>query len=53
MLKLLKELDVPPRQVLIEAKLIELDLNDTLDLGVQWDWLSLDQGKALGKAYHM
>jgi general secretion pathway protein D len=33
-LKLLKQLDVPPRQVLIEAKIYEVDLNDQFSSGV-------------------
>ena len=32
----LKELDVPPRQVLIEATVVELTLNDELEYGFEW-----------------
>ena len=35
-LSLLKELDVPPRQVLIEATVVELTLTDELQYGLQW-----------------
>ena len=34
--KLLEELDVPPRQVLIEAKILEVALDDTETLGINW-----------------
>lgn len=32
----LKRLDLPPTQVLIEATIVEVTLNDTLNYGVQW-----------------
>lgn len=35
-LKILKELDVPPRQILLEAKIYEVDLNSGLSAGLQW-----------------
>jgi general secretion pathway protein D len=35
-LKLLKQLDVPPRQILLEAKIYEVDLTDNLSSGVQY-----------------
>ena len=35
-LKLLKKLDVPPRQVLIEATIAELSLMDELQYGLEW-----------------
>ena len=35
-LSLLKELDVPPRQVLIEATIAELTLKDELKYGIEW-----------------
>jgi type II secretory pathway component GspD/PulD (secretin) len=34
--KLLEELDVPPRQVLIEAKILEVALDDSERLGINW-----------------
>jgi type II secretory pathway component GspD/PulD (secretin) len=34
--KLLEELDVPPRQVLIEAKILEVSLDDTERFGINW-----------------
>ena len=34
--KLLEELDVPPRQVLIEAKILEVVLDDTERFGINW-----------------
>jgi type IV pilus secretin PilQ/predicted competence protein len=39
------QLDVRPKQVLIEAKLVEVDLDNSLDYGIQWNYLSQDQGK--------
>lgn len=35
-LRLLKELDQPPKQVLIEATILELSLQDELKLGLEW-----------------
>ena len=32
----IRRLDMPPRQVLIEATIAEVSLNDTLDYGVRW-----------------
>ena len=34
--KLLEELDVPPKQVLIEAKILEVTLDDTERFGINW-----------------
>ena len=34
--RLLEELDVPPRQVLIEAKILEIALDDSERLGINW-----------------
>src|SRR5579883_753151 len=36
-LKILKELDVPPRQILLEAKIYEVDLSDNIATGLQWN----------------
>lgn len=36
----LRKLDVAPRQVLIEAAITEVSLNDDLRYGVQWNYLS-------------
>ncbi|WCM28037.1 type II secretion system secretin GspD [Sphingomonas sp. QA11] len=36
----LRKLDVPPLQVMIEAAITEVTLNDTLRYGVQWNWLT-------------
>jgi general secretion pathway protein D len=36
-LKILKELDVPPRQILLEAKIYEVDLNSGFAAGLQWN----------------
>jgi type IV pilus assembly protein PilQ len=47
--RLIAQLDVRPKQVLIEAKLVEVTLSNGLDYGIQWDYFSVDQGKAFGK----
>lgn len=49
-LKLLKELDVPPRQILLEAKIYEVDLTDQFSSGVQYllQNVSGNQRKLLG-----
>ncbi len=36
--RLIAQLDQKPKQVLIEAKLIEVQLNKALNLGIQWDY---------------
>jgi type II secretory pathway component GspD/PulD (secretin) len=35
--KLVKEADVPPRQIAIEAKIVEIDQSKMQDLGLDWD----------------
>lgn len=35
--QVLKKVDVPPRQVLIEAKILEVQLTDDMALGVDWN----------------
>ena len=57
-LKLLKELDIPPRQVLIEAKIYEVDLSGAWQAGVSAtfqrlnskDGLGLDTRKLVGRS---
>ncbi|MBI3300026.1 MAG: AMIN domain-containing protein [Elusimicrobia bacterium] len=46
--RLLSELDIRPQQVLIEAKLVEVQLTKDLSLGIQWDYLSTDQSRMFG-----
>lgn len=43
--RLIATLDARPKQVLIEAKLIEVNLSDSLNYGIQWDYLSVDSAK--------
>lgn len=38
----LRKLDIVPLQVMIEAAITEVTLNDTLRYGVQWSWLTGD-----------
>ncbi|MBI5241934.1 MAG: type IV pilus secretin PilQ [Elusimicrobia bacterium] len=47
--RLIAQLDVRPKQVLIEAKLVEVTLTNGLDYGIQWDYFQLDRGRALKK----
>ncbi|MBI4346846.1 MAG: AMIN domain-containing protein, partial [Elusimicrobia bacterium] len=47
--RLLAELDTRPRQVLIEAKLVEVKLTKDLAMGVQWDYFQVDPGNMGGK----
>ena len=47
--RLIAQLDVRPKQVLIEAKLVEVGLNNSLSAGIQWSYYSADQGNAFGK----
>ena len=43
----LRKLDIPPMQVLIEAAITEVTLNDTLRYGVQWNFQTGDTNFAL------
>ena len=47
-LKLLKELDIPPRQVLIEAKIYEVDLSGAWQAGVNATFQMLNSKAGLG-----
>jgi general secretion pathway protein D len=44
----LKRLDVPPTQVLIEASIIEVSLNDDLKYGLQWVFSDKNRGGLSG-----
>lgn len=44
----LKRLDVPPTQVLIEASIIEVTLNDDLKYGLQWTFSQAQSGGDIG-----
>jgi len=46
----LKQLDVPPRQVLIEVTLAEIGLTDELRFGLQWQFGFDDNSVAFGKS---
>lgn len=45
--RIIKELDFPPKQVLIEAKILEVTLGDRFSLGVDWE-KTFDVGNASG-----
>jgi type IV pilus assembly protein PilQ len=46
---LIAQLDARPRQVLIEAKIVEMLANSGLNYGIQWDYLSAERGQIGGK----
>lgn len=41
--ELVKKLDVPAKQISIEAKVVSINKEDASKLGIQWDWTSLPQ----------
>lgn len=47
--RLIAALDVRPKQVLIEAKLVEVSLNNSLHYGIQWSYFGLDNGRLGGQ----
>lgn len=47
--RLLAELDVRPKQVMIEVKLVEVQLNKDFDVGIEWDYFSVNQSKQFGQ----
>ncbi|TPW19684.1 MAG: type IV pilus assembly protein PilQ, partial [Elusimicrobia bacterium] len=47
--RLLSELDIRPQQVLIEAKLVEVQLTKDLALGIQWDYLASDEATLMNE----
>ncbi|MBU0673226.1 MAG: type II secretion system secretin GspD [Proteobacteria bacterium] len=42
--KVLKRLDILPRQVLISVNVVEVQLDDQMDLGVEWSWNKVNSG---------
>ncbi len=46
--RLIRNLDRVPKQVMIEVKLVEVNLDDTNTLGVNWSGISNNLGAALG-----
>jgi len=47
--RLVSQLDVRPKQVLIEVKLVEVGLTNSLNFGIQWDYTSVETGSLFGK----
>lgn len=47
--RLIAQLDIRPRQVLIEAKLVEVSLGKNFAIGIQWGFFEGDRGRILGK----
>ncbi len=48
--KIVNELDVRPKQVLIEVKLIEVGLTNSLNYGIQWDLTGVNNGRIGGQS---
>lgn len=46
---LVAQLDQRPRQVLIEAKLVEVNTNSGFNYGIQWDYTGSQRGRAAGQ----
>jgi type IV pilus assembly protein PilQ len=47
---LISQLDQRPKQVLIEAKLVEVNVTNELNYGIQWDAFGQDRGSVGGRA---
>ncbi|MBI5625294.1 MAG: type IV pilus secretin PilQ [Elusimicrobia bacterium] len=47
--RLIQRLDEVPKQVLIEAKIVEVNLNDQVDFGIKWDIYKAQTGSFLGQ----
>ncbi|MBI3551209.1 MAG: type IV pilus secretin PilQ [Elusimicrobia bacterium] len=47
---LISQLDQKPKQVVIEAKIVEVGLTKALDYGIQWDYFEVDPAKIGHKA---
>ncbi len=47
--RLIQQLDQKPQQVLIEAKLVEVGLNNSLNYGIQWDYTSVENSRLNGQ----
>lgn len=50
--KALQQVDVPSKQVSIEAKVVALSKNAAKNLGVEWEWSKLPQYPERRKTYH-
>lgn len=48
----LRRLDVPAEQVLLEAKVVALSKNASKDLGIEWEWSKLPNYPEHSKTYH-
>ncbi|MBI4676329.1 MAG: type IV pilus secretin PilQ [Elusimicrobia bacterium] len=46
--RIISRLDIVPKQVLIEAKLVEVKLNNDLDFGIKWNYYKTQTGRFLG-----
>lgn len=41
--RLIAQIDKQPKQVMIEARIVEINLNNGLDIGVQWEFVGVNQ----------
>ena len=49
--RLIRELDVPAKQVSLEAKVVSIDKSASKELGVEWEWSRLPQYPHVTKSY--
>lgn len=47
-----KKLDLKPRQVLLDARVVAMERSDLLDLGVEWGWPQISAG-VFGTAFNL
>ncbi len=48
----IKKLDLKPRQVLLDARVVAMERSDLLDLGVEWGWPQISAG-VFGTAFNL
>lgn len=51
-LQYIQQIDQPPRQVLIEAHILEVELDDTQKWGINWDYLIKHSGNTINFQLH-
>lgn len=47
--RLLAELDIRPKQVMIEVKLVEVSLSKDFSFGIEWDYFNIESTKHFGQ----
>lgn len=48
--RLLAEIDLPPKQILIEASILEVTLTDDIKAGVDWNWMASDSTNVINSS---